>query len=260
MSESMREFIPNVHKEGYFFISIFALATIVFFTLSASLGWIGVLLTAWCIFFFRDPNRIIPVGENLLVSPADGIVQKISKAKLPKEIADTNEEVTKVSIFLDVFNVHVNRIPITGRIKKLHYHHGKFFNASLDKASEHNERQSMLIETKNKEKIFVVQIAGLIVRRIVCDLKQDQSVKTGERFGIIRFGSRVDLYLPNHIKVQVLEGQTMIGGETVIAKTEDKPQASIAKLATSNTTKTASKSSVQSKTVQKAKVVTKEKS
>ena len=137
-------------------------------------------------------------------------------------MADTDEEMNRISVFLNVFNVHVNRIPISGVVKKLHYHHGKFFNASLDKASEHNERQSVLIETKSKEEIGVVQIAGLIARRIVCDLKENQDVETGERFGIIRFGSRVDIYLPTHIKIKVLEGQTMIGGETVIAELKNK--------------------------------------
>jgi phosphatidylserine decarboxylase len=222
MFESIRDFMPSIHKEGYFFIVIFVIATMIFFALSAPLGWIGVVLTVWCVFFFRDPERIVPIGENLLVSPADGVVQRITKAKLPKEIADTDEEMNRISVFLNVFNVHVNRIPISGVVKKLHYHHGKFFNASLDKASEHNERQSVLIETKSKEEIGVVQIAGLIARRIVCDLKENQDVETGERFGIIRFGSRVDIYLPSHIKIKVLEGQTMIGGETVIAELKNK--------------------------------------
>ena len=221
------------------------------------------LLTSWCIFFFRDPERVVPLKENLLVSPGDGIVQKITKAKLPKEIANTDKELTRISIFLNVLNVHVNRIPIAGKIKKLHYHHGKFFNASLDKASEHNERQSVLIETKNKEEIYVAQIAGLIARRIVCDLKQDQNVKTGERFGIIRFGSRVDVYLPNHIKVKVLEGQTMVGGETIIAEIDSQSantvsKTNITKSITANT-KFASKSSPKSQIVTKAKALIKEK-
>jgi len=222
MFESIRDFMPGIHKEGYFFISVFVVVTLIFFALSTPLGWLGVVLTVWCVFFFRDPERIVPIGENLLVSPADGIVQRITKAKMPKEIADSDEEMTRISVFLNVFNVHVNRVPIAGVIKKLHYHHGKFFNASLDKASEHNERQSVLIETSTKEEIGVVQIAGLIARRIVCDLKENQDVKTGERFGIIRFGSRVDIYLPNHIKIKVLEGQTMVGGETVIAELKNK--------------------------------------
>ena len=221
MLDSIREFVPSIHKEGYFFISVFAIITLVFFVWSQSLGWFGVILTLWCIFFFRDPNRVVPHQENIVVSPADGIVQKIEKAKLPKEIANTQDEMNRISIFLNVFDVHVNRIPIAGVVKKLNYHHGKFFNASLDKASEHNERQSILLELSNKSEIGVVQIAGLIARRIVCDLKDDQKVTTGERFGIIRFGSRVDLYLPTSFDIKVLKGQRMIGGETVIGEFKD---------------------------------------
>jgi phosphatidylserine decarboxylase len=221
MLDTIREFVPSIHKEGYFFISVFAIITLVFFVWSQPLGWLGVILTLWCIFFFRDPNRIVPHQENVVVSPADGIVQKIEKAKLPKEIANTQDEMNRISIFLNVFDVHVNRIPIAGVVKKLNYHHGKFFNASLDKASEHNERQSILLELSNKREIGVVQIAGLIARRIVCDLKDNQKVTTGERFGIIRFGSRVDLYLPTNFDIKVLEGQRMIGGETVIGEFKD---------------------------------------
>jgi phosphatidylserine decarboxylase len=221
MLDHIREFIPSIHKEGYFFISVFAIITLIFFVWSQPLGWIGVILTLWCIFFFRDPNRVVPKQENVVVSPADGIVQKIERAKLPEEIANTQDEMNRISIFLNVFDVHVNRIPIAGVVKKLNYHHGKFFNASLDKASEHNERQSILLELGNKKEIGVVQIAGLIARRIVCDLKEGKKVTTGERFGIIRFGSRVDLYLPTSFDIKVLEGQRMIGGETVIGEFKD---------------------------------------
>ncbi len=220
MLKSLSMILPGIHKEGYFFIGIFAIATLVFFSLSETFGWIGVVLTIWCIFFFRDPSRVTPLEKDLIISPADGVVQKITTAKLPKEIADKSDdtEFTRVSIFLNVFNVHVNRIPIDGEVKKMHYHHGKFFNASLDKASEHNERQSILIESSNGTEVGVVQIAGLIARRIVCDLKDHQKVHSGDRFGIIRFGSRVDLYLPKEYTIFASEGQTMIGGETVIAK------------------------------------------
>ena len=218
MLDYIREFIPSIHKEGYFFIGVFAIITLIFFMWSQQLGWIGFILTLWCIFFFRDPNRVITDQKNVLVSPADGIVQKIEKAKMPKEIADNDGEMNRISIFLNVFDVHVNRIPISAKVKKLNYHHGKFFNASLDKASEHNERQSILLELNDKQEIGVVQIAGLIARRIVCDLKEDQKVVTGERFGIIRFGSRVDVYLPNNFEIKVLEGQRMIGGESIIAE------------------------------------------
>ncbi|MSO14042.1 Phosphatidylserine decarboxylase proenzyme [Rickettsiales endosymbiont of Trichoplax sp. H2] len=218
MLDSIKEFIPSIHKEGYFFISVFAIITLILFMWSQQLGWIGFILTLWCIFFFRDPNRVIPNQNNVLVSPADGIIQKIEKAKMPKEISSNDKEMNKISIFLNVFDVHVNRIPISAKVKKLSYHHGKFFNASLDKASEHNERQSILLELNDKQEVGVIQIAGLIARRIVCDLKEDQKVSTGERLGIIRFGSRVDVYLPNHFEIKVLEGQRMIGGESVIAE------------------------------------------
>lgn len=222
MLDCIREFIPNIHKEGYFFISLFVLITLFFFAFSQPLGWIGVILTLWCVFFFRDPERIVPYQSNIIVSPADGVIQKIDQATLPKEIASTEDVMNRISIFLNVFDVHVNRIPIAGSVKKLHYRHGKFFNASLDKSSEHNERQSILLQLSNKREIGVVQIAGLIARRIVCNLKEEQLVKSGERFGIIRFGSRVDLYLPVDFNIKVLKGQRMIGGETVIGEFANK--------------------------------------
>jgi len=217
MIESIKPFIPSIHKEGHIFILLFVAATFFFFLISNKLGWMGVLLTVWCVFFFRNPERVTPVVEDLVVSPADGVVQRITEAAPPVELEMGDTPMTRISIFLNVFDVHVNRIPIEGKIKKLHYHAGKFFNASLDKASEHNERQSILIETKDKKKVAVVQIAGLIARRIICDLTSDQKVLTGERFGIIRFGSRVDVYLPKGVEPQVVEGQYMIGGETVLA-------------------------------------------
>ncbi len=217
MIESIKEFIPTIHKEGYVFILIFIIGTLLLFLISEELGWIGVLLTCWCVFFFRDPDRVTPIDKHYVVSPADGVVQRVTTAKLPPELGMEDEEYTRVSIFLNVFDVHVNRVPIAGRVKALYYHPGKFFNASLDKASEHNERQSILIETKDGTHIGVVQIAGLIARRIVCNLKDDEKVKTGERFGIIRFGSRVDVYLPKGIEPRVIEGQRMVGGESIIA-------------------------------------------
>ncbi len=217
MIESIKDFVPGIHKEGYVFILLFVIATLVLFLVSEKLGWIGVVLTLWCVFFFRDPERVTPLDKGLVVSPADGLVQRIVTSTLPPELEGGDEEYTRVSIFLNVFDVHVNRIPIEGVATKLHYHAGKFFNASLDKASEHNERQSILIETDDNRQVGVVQIAGLIARRIVCDLKEGEKVKTGERFGIIRFGSRVDVYLPKGIEPQVVEGQKVIGGESIIA-------------------------------------------
>lgn len=215
--ESIKPFVPSIHKEGQIFIMLFVAATFFLFFLSTKLGWLGVVLSVWCVFFFRNPDRVVPVGDSIVVSPADGVVQKISDAVPPAELEMGEQKMTRISIFLSVFDVHVNRVPVEGKVKKLHYHAGKFFNASLDKASEHNERQSILIETKDKKKVAVVQIAGLIARRIVCDLSADQKVDLGERFGIIRFGSRVDVYLPKGVEPQVIEGQYMLGGETILA-------------------------------------------
>jgi phosphatidylserine decarboxylase len=215
--ENIRVSLPAIHKEGHIFIILFIVGTMLFFVISNKLGWFGIVLTLWCICFFRDPERVTPLIDGAVISPADGIVQMIAEAAPPTELEMGDEEMTRISIFLNVFDVHVNRTPIEGKVKKLHYRPGKFLNASLDKASVDNERQSVLIETKEKHKIAVVQIAGLIARRIVCDLKAGQKVLTGERFGIIRFGSRVDIYLPKGIAPQVVVGQYMIGGETIIA-------------------------------------------
>lgn len=209
--------IPAIHKEGYIFIIIFLLVTIILAYISKPLGVIGLILSLWCCYFFRDPERVVPIGDQLIVSPADGVIQKIEDVPLPLNLSDTGEIRTRVSIFLNVFNVHVNRVPASGKIKKLYYHPGKFFNASLDKASEFNERQEVLMQMDNGTEIAFSQIAGLIARRIVCDLKEGQEVKAGERFGIIRFGSRMDVYLPKGISPTVSVGQTVIGGESIIA-------------------------------------------
>ena len=217
MIETITSVLTPIHKEGYKFIAIFAAATLFLFLFSNFFGVVGLILTLWCVYFFRDPIRVVPQVDSYVVSPADGLVQKIVTAVPPAELGMGDEEMTRVSIFLNVFDVHVNRIPISGNISALHYHPGKFFNASLDKASVDNERQSILIETADNKKIAVVQIAGLVARRIVCDLNENDQVKTGDRFGIIRFGSRVDVYLPLGINPSVVEGQRAIGGETVIA-------------------------------------------
>lgn len=209
--------IPAIHKEGYIFIIIFLLATIILAYISKPLGVIGLILSLWCCYFFRDPERVVPIGDQLIVSPADGVIQKIEDVPLPLNLSDSGEIRTRVSIFLNVFNVHVNRVPASGKIQKLYYHPGKFFNASLDKASEFNERQEVLMKMDNGTEIAFSQIAGLIARRIVCDLKEGQEVKAGERFGIIRFGSRMDVYLPKGIAPTVSVGQTVIGGESIIA-------------------------------------------
>ena len=206
-----------IHREGYIFIIIFAVVTFVLGSFSSTLGWLGTICTTWCAYFFRNPERLTPVNDNLVISAADGIVQQITEDAPPAELDLGENEMLRVSVFLNIFDVHVNRIPVTGKILSLHYRPGKFFNASLDKASVHNERQSVLMETKKGIKIAFVQIAGLVARRIVCDLEEDQEVNSGEQYGLIRFGSRVDIYLPVGTPLNVAEGQRCIGGETIIA-------------------------------------------
>ena len=196
MFENLKDWLPSIHKEGYVFVVSFMLVTFVMFAVSNTLGWIGVIMTLWCVYFFRDPERITPVVDGAIISPADGVIQKIVKTLPPKELGMEEQEMMRISVFLNVFNVHVNRIAIDGTIEKAHYNPGKFLNASLDKASEDNERQSLLIQTNSGHSVAVVQIAGLIARRIVCDVKEGDEVLAGSRFGIIRFGSRVDVYVP----------------------------------------------------------------
>lgn len=216
MLKDILNYLPAIHREGYLFIGIFLIVTLILFFISNTFGMIALILTIWCICFFRDPVRTTPLISDAIISPADGLVENIVKVNPPIEFEMGSEAVIRVSIFLSVFDVHVNRIPITGMIKRLHYHPGKFISATLDKASDVNERQSILIEN-DQGKVAIVQIAGLIARRIVCHLDENQEVKAGERFGIIRFGSRVDVYLPIGVEPKVYLGQRMIGGETVIA-------------------------------------------
>jgi len=206
-----------IHREGYIFIIIFAAATFVLASFSITLGWIGGICTVWCAYFFRNPERMTPLGDNLVISAADGVVQAIKEVSPPAELDMGDEDMIRVSVFLNIFNVHINRLPADGKILSLQYHPGKFFNASLEKASVHNERQSVLMETKNGTKLGFVQIAGLIARRIVCDLEEEQEVLAGGRYGLIRFGSRVDIYLPLKTAILVTEGQTCVGGETIVA-------------------------------------------
>ena len=218
--ESIKKYIPPINSAGYPFIVIFIIGTIILSFFSDFLGWIGIILSIWCVYFFRDPNRTIPKTDNILVAPADGKIIKISSTSPPENLSDNKkEEMNKISIFMNVFNVHVNRIPISGKIVWLKYVPGAFFNASFDKSSELNERMISKIEIKKNVYIYVVQIAGLIARRIKCELEENQNVKLGDRFGIIRFGSRVDLYLPKSFNISVLENQTMISGETIVAQT-----------------------------------------
>jgi phosphatidylserine decarboxylase len=210
-------FLKPMHPEGWKFVPAFALATLVLFWLWYPLGWLGVLLTVWCYYFFRDPKRAVPQNAGLLVSPADGVVSLIERAVPPPELGLGPEALVRVSVFMSVFNCHVNRAPIAGRIAAVAYRPGKFFNASLDKASDENERNALAIEIADGRKIAVVQIAGLVARRILCWKAPGDSVRTGERFGLIRFGSRLDVYLPEGVEPQVALGQTMVAGETVIA-------------------------------------------
>ena len=209
--------VKPIHKEGYKFIAIFAAVTVLLFLIWQPLGWIGVGLTVWCYYFFRDPERQTPVREGLMVSPADGVISLIEPAVPPVELGMGDQPLTRVSVFMNVFNCHVNRAPIAGRITKISYRPGKFLNASLDKASVDNERNSMVIEMEDGRQIAVVQIAGLVARRILCEVEEGQALETGERFGMIRFGSRVDVYLPDGVQPLVALGQVMISAETVIA-------------------------------------------
>ena len=209
--------IKPIHKEGFKFIPIFAVVAVILFFVWQPLGWLGVGLTIWCYYFFRDPDRQTPVREGLLVSPADGVISLIEPAVPPAELEMGDQPLTRVSVFMNVFNCHVNRAPIAGRVAKISYRPGKFLNASLDKASVDNERNSMALEMEDGRKIAVVQIAGLVARRILCEVEEGQALETGERFGMIRFGSRVDVYLPDGVQPLVALGQTMISAETVIA-------------------------------------------
>ena len=206
-----------IAREGWPFIAIFGLVSLILYFLYAPLGWIGLVLTLWCVYFFRNPDRVTPEREGLIISPADGIVQMIAEVSPPEELDMGSEPVVRVSVFMNVFDCHVNRIPCDGRIGKLVYVPGHFLNASLDKASEENERQMVRIDLESGAFVGAVQIAGLVARRIVCYLEEDQIVLAGERFGLIRFGSRVDIYLPHGAVSHAVIGQKCVSGETVLA-------------------------------------------
>lgn len=214
--QSIRQQFVPVTPEGYPFIGVFALVSLILFWVWTPLGWIGAVLTVWCIYFFRDPPRVTPVREGIIVSPADGRVSMITTAPPPHELGLGAAPLPRVSIFMSVFDCHVNRSPVTGRVEKIVYQPGKFLNADLDKASLDNERNSLVIST-GSTRIAVVQIAGLVARRIVCFVREQQPVGAGERFGIIRFGSRLDVYLPPGTLPLVAVGQTALAGETIIA-------------------------------------------
>jgi phosphatidylserine decarboxylase len=216
IAKSIRAQIPPIHPEGYPFIGVFALVSLVLFWLWTPLGWIGTVLTVWCALFFRDPARVTPVREGIVVSPADGRISMVAQATPPAELGLGDIALPRVSIFMSVFNCHVNRSPVAGRIERIAYRPGKFVNAELDKASEDNERNSLVISTPNG-RVGVIQIAGLVARRIVSFVREGQTLGAGERFGLIRFGSRLDVYLPEGTRPLVAEGQTAIAGETVLA-------------------------------------------
>ena len=207
---------PKIHKEGYKFLAISIITTFIILFFSKFLGTLFIIITVWVYYFFRDPERYSLGDDKFLVSPADGLVTDISEKSGPEELRLENTSYTKISIFMNVFNCHVNRVPISGKVEEIFYKPGKFLNASLDKASEENERNYYKIKLNNGEEIIIVQIAGLIARRIVCDVEQGQELKQGDRIGMIRFGSRVDVYFKNK-KPLVKLGQNIIAGESLLA-------------------------------------------
>lgn len=225
----LKTVLVPINREGYRFVAIFAVITALLFLFTPDFfGWVGVILTLWCVYFFRDPDRHVPTKEGLIVSPADGVVQLIERAVPPEELGMGSDPLLRISVFLNVFNVHVNRVPLGGTVVKQVYRPGKFLNAALDKASEENERHAVHLRTDSGKDIVFVQIAGLVARRILCHLVDGQEVRTGERFGLIRFGSRTDIYLPEGVEPQVGVGQNMIGGETVIADLNAENETAIA--------------------------------
>jgi phosphatidylserine decarboxylase len=213
---SIRSQLAPIHREGYPFIAAFIVASLVLFWLWTPLGWLAAIAAVWCAYFFRDPERVTPVRDGIVVAPADGRISRVTNAVPAKELELGERPLPRVSIFMSVFDCHVNRSPVTGKIERIVYRPGAFVNADLDKASEDNERNCFLIATDGG-RIGVVQIAGLVARRIVCFVRQGGSVGIGERIGLIRFGSRVDVYLPEGVRPLVAEGQTAIAGETILA-------------------------------------------
>lgn len=220
-------FVP-IHKAGWPFVTAFAAASILLGLIWDPLFWIGLILTAWCAYFFRDPERVTPVDERLVVSGADGVVSLIGPAVPPPELGLGDAELQRISVFMNVFACHVNRAPIGGRVTARHYRPGKFLNAELDKASAENERNSLVVESPHGT-IAVVQIAGLVARRILCWIEPPQQLAVGQRIGLIRFGSRVDVYLPKHAQIRAFVGQTATAGETVLAEFDGVPIARVMK-------------------------------
>jgi len=209
--------VQKLHREGYRFVAIAAVITFIFLLINNYLGLIGLIITIWVYYFFRDPERFSIKDENYLVSPADGKITQIMEINGPKELGLEEKKYTRISIFMDVFCCHVNRVPYTGKIDKIFYKPGKYINATLDKASEENERNYLKLTNSNGDEIIIVQIAGMIARRIVCEVREGNTINQGDRFGMIRFGSRVDLYFENY-KLLVCKGQNTVSGETLLAK------------------------------------------
>ncbi len=222
--QSIRNVLVPIHRAGYPFIAGFFVASVLLGLLWQPLFWIGLVLTLWCVYFFRDPERVTPIAENLAISPADGRVSLVGRVAPPAELELGHDPMLRVSIFMNVFDCHVNRAPMRGRIARVSYREGEFRNAELDKASEVNERNSLVIDGPKGE-IGVVQIAGLVARRILCFAHTGDRLEAGERFGLIRFGSRLDIYFPDGARPRVAEGQKAIAGETVIAEWADGPSA-----------------------------------
>ena len=217
VTASIRQQLTPIHREGYPFVAGFAVATLVLFWLWPPLGWLGAIATLWCVYFFRDPERVTPIHEGIVVAPADGRVCQIVNAVPPRELELGERPLPRVSIFISVFDCHINRSPVAGRIERIVYRAGKFLSADLDKASEDNERNAFVIVTGGGQRVAVIQIAGLIARRIVCFAREGDGLGAGQRLGMIRFGSRIDVYLPEGARVLAGEGQIAIAGETVIA-------------------------------------------
>lgn len=214
----------RIHPDGWPFMAIAVALNAILFAVAGWFGWIMTPLTAWCLLFFRDPDRLTPDGKGLVVSPADGVILPLVEAEPPAELDMAGGKRPRLSIFMNVFDVHVNRIPADGAVAALRYRPGRFFNASFDKASEHNERMAVRLALENGQSLAFVQIAGLVARRIRCDLREGQQVRRGARFGIIRFGSRLDVYLPPDATVNVKAGQRVRAGETVLAALKGKDE------------------------------------
>jgi phosphatidylserine decarboxylase len=226
----LRRFLAPLHPDGFKFVAAGVVATLLLFLLWAPAGWIGAIATLWMVYFFRDPWRVTPTRPGLLISPADGIVVSIAAATPPAELAMGDMAVVRIGVFLNVFDVHVTRAPIGGRVTAMRYTKGRFVNASLDEASEHNERLAIRIAPPEGPDVAFVLVAGLVARRIVCNLYEGQQIGSGQRIGIIRFGSRVDIYCPPPYVPMVVAGQRMVGGETVLADrvTEEPPRQGVA--------------------------------